>query len=58
MSRIRVSTKRKAPTATTLENIYQTIRAIVVDCEAYYSEEQLDRLKKDGNAVFVERKGK
>lgn len=56
MSRIKVNINRKAPTATTLENIYKAIRSVIKDERAYYSSEQLEALKKDENAVFVERK--
>ena len=56
MGKVRVTIRRNAPTIDTLENLYRTIREIVADSEAYYSEEQLEKLMEDDRNVFLERK--
>lgn len=56
MGKVRVTIRRSAPTIDTLENLYKTIRKIVADSEAYYSDEQIEKLMEDKRNVFLERK--
>ena len=39
-----------------LENIYLTIRNIVKKKSCYYTQEEIDKLKKDSNNIFFERR--
>lgn len=56
MGKAKVTIRRSTPTIDTLENLYKAIRKIVADSEAYYSEEQLEKLMEDERNVFLERK--
>lgn len=44
---------RKQPTAAVLTNLYDIITKTILDEDAYYTNEQLEALKKDTTNIFL-----
>ena len=45
--------KRGIPTVAVMTNLYNIIKETIQDNEAYYSQEQIDELKKNPNNIFL-----
>ena len=46
---------RGTPNASKLTHIYNTIQRLIDNKECYYSEEEIENLKKDEKNIFLER---
>ena len=53
-----VNIRRNTPDAAILSNLYDFINDTIQDSEAYYTEEETEKLKKDKNTIIVERGNK
>ena len=53
-----MAVKRNTPTAAVLINLYDIIRKIITDPNAYYTTEQIKALKNNPNNIFLDTKGK
>lgn len=51
---------RNTPTAAVLSNLYDIIKKTIHDVDAYYTQEQIEALKRDPRNIFIntERKTK
>lgn len=49
---------RKEPTKEVLEHIYKTIQSNITDKACYYTQEQIQELKKDNQNKFLKREVK
>ena len=47
---------RGKPDANKLKHIYNTIQRLIDNKECYYTEEEIEELKKDKNNVFLEKR--
>lgn len=50
-----VTIKREKPTTAAIENMYEVIRQVIQEPQAYYSAEELEKLKEDTHNIFLER---
>ena len=46
---------RGTPNASKLTHIYNTIQRLIDNKECYYTEEEIEKLKKDEKNIFLER---
>ena len=46
--------KRSKPTVAVLSNLYKTIQETIKDKDAYYTQEQIEALKKNPNNKFIQ----
>jgi hypothetical protein len=51
----KVNIKRATPTAATLLNLYDYINKTFQEKDLYYTKEELEKLKKEENYIFLER---
>ena len=47
---------RGKPNASKLRQIYNTIQKIIDNQECYYTEEEIEKLRKDENNIFLEKR--
>lgn len=50
--------RRNTPDAAILSNLYDFINETIQDKEAYYTEEETEKLREDKNIIFIERGNK
>lgn len=49
--------RRSTPTAAVLTNLYNIIKSTIQDKDAYYTNEQIEKLKEDPSNIFLKNKG-